>query len=59
METDLKKDQNNVTNTEQPSSSILSQVRIMKSYHDKYESLYSRDFGEKYYFLALIGFHRG
>ena len=47
METDLKKDQNNVTNTEQPSSSILSQVRIMKSYHDKYESLYSRDFGEK------------
>ena len=33
METDLKKDQNNVTNTEQPSSSILSQVRIMKSYH--------------------------
>ena len=39
METDLKKDQNpdqnNVTNTEQPSSSILSQVRKMKSYHDK------------------------
>ena len=34
METDLKKDQNNVTNTEQSSSSILSQVRIMKSYHD-------------------------